>query len=82
MEIEAGQWQETGRGTLYPPPSLDTRLMGLFYWGVVQIQQDPDPWGVVRADCGEGIGIGYAEIDLDYVRTVRASIPVAQHRRI
>ena len=41
-----------------------------------------DPWGVVRADCGEGIGIGYSEIDLDYMSTVRASIPVAQHRRV
>ena len=41
-----------------------------------------DPWGVVRADCGEGVSVGYAEIDLDYMRTVRASIPVAQHRRV
>jgi deaminated glutathione amidase len=41
-----------------------------------------DPWGVVVADRGEGIGICYAEIDLDYMHQVRNSIPVRNHRRV
>ena len=41
-----------------------------------------DPWGVVRSDCGEGIGFGIQEIDLDYMRQVRRSIPVHLHRKL
>ena len=39
-----------------------------------------DPWGAVISDCGDGEGIGFAEIDLDYVKQVRQSIPLADHR--
>ena len=41
-----------------------------------------DPWGVVRSDCGQGIGYGVSEIDLDYMYSVRSSIPVINHRKI
>lgn len=41
-----------------------------------------DPWGNVVADKGHGEGICLAEIDLNYVRTVRKSIPVQNHRRL
>ena len=38
--------------------------------------------GVVRSDCGQGIGYGVSEIDLDYMYSVRSSIPVINHRKI
>lgn len=41
-----------------------------------------DPWGTVVADCPEGPGIGFAEIDLARVAAVRAAMPVAAHRRL
>ncbi len=41
-----------------------------------------DPWGTVVAECGDGEGICFAEIDLDRVRRVRAGLPVANHRRL
>ncbi|MBN1335406.1 MAG: carbon-nitrogen hydrolase family protein [Deltaproteobacteria bacterium] len=41
-----------------------------------------DPWGTVVARCGDGEGICLAEVDLDRVREIRASMPVAAHRRI
>ena len=41
-----------------------------------------DPWGAVVADKGQGEGVCYAEIDLERVRDVRRSIPLARHRRI
>jgi deaminated glutathione amidase len=41
-----------------------------------------DPWGTVVAEKGEGEGLCIAEIDLDYNRQVRQSIPVGQHRRL
>jgi predicted amidohydrolase len=41
-----------------------------------------DPWGAVVADKGQGEGICYAEIDLERVRQIRASIPVSNHRRV
>ncbi len=41
-----------------------------------------DPWGVVVAERPDGEGICLAEIDLESVRRVRASMPVAAHRRL
>ena len=41
-----------------------------------------DPWGTIVADKGDGEGICLAEIDLDYNREVRQSIPLQQHRKI
>ncbi|KAF1410948.1 Deaminated glutathione amidase, partial [Spheniscus mendiculus] len=40
-----------------------------------------DPWGAVVAQCREGPGLCYAEIDLDYLHRIRREIPVHGHRR-
>ncbi len=40
-----------------------------------------DPWGEVLLDLGEEPGLGFAEIDLDRLRDVRARIPALRHRR-
>lgn len=40
-----------------------------------------DPWGAVVAQCREGPGLCYAEIDLEYLRRVRREMPVNEHRR-
>lgn len=39
-----------------------------------------NPWGHMIAQAGEGAGHTSAEIDADYISTVRTRIPVAQHR--
>jgi len=39
-----------------------------------------NPWGHMIAQAGEGTGHTSAEIDLDYLSTVRTRIPVADHR--
>jgi predicted amidohydrolase len=40
-----------------------------------------DPWGVVIAQCGEGVGILSAELDREYLHSVRERMPVQRHRR-
>jgi predicted amidohydrolase len=40
-----------------------------------------DPWGNVLLDMGEGVGLGFADLDLTQVDAVRARIPVLEHRR-
>lgn len=40
-----------------------------------------DPWGSVIAQCQEGPGLCYAEIDLAYLRQIRQEMPVFSHRR-
>ena len=40
-----------------------------------------DPWGEVLLDMGAAPGIGFAELDLTAVATVRARVPVIAHRR-
>ncbi len=40
-----------------------------------------DPWGCVVACCKEGEDVAFAEIDLDYVKSVRDKLPVRSHRR-
>ncbi len=40
-----------------------------------------DPWGVVVAQCSEGVGVVTAEIDLDHLQDVRGRMPVLKHRR-
>jgi predicted amidohydrolase len=40
-----------------------------------------DPWGVVIAQCNEGVTIVLAEIDLEHLRAVRSRMPVLEHRR-
>ncbi|VDI18572.1 bis(5'-adenosyl)-triphosphatase [Mytilus galloprovincialis] len=40
-----------------------------------------DPWGAVIAQCREGTDVCVAEIDLSYVKSVRANMPIWSHRR-
>lgn len=40
-----------------------------------------DPWGVVIAQCGEGVGVITADLDPAYVSAVRRQMPVLRHRR-
>jgi deaminated glutathione amidase len=40
-----------------------------------------DPLGVVRADLGPGPGVTVAEVDVDLIETVRASLPSLDNRR-
>nr|XP_060614559.1 deaminated glutathione amidase [Anolis sagrei ordinatus] len=40
-----------------------------------------DPWGSVVAQCHDGPGLCYAEIDLEYLNRVRKEMPVFRHRR-
>ncbi len=40
-----------------------------------------DPWGTVVAQCRDGLGVAFAEIDLDFLDDVRARLPVWSHRR-
>jgi predicted amidohydrolase len=39
------------------------------------------PWGEVLLDMGEGIGIGFAEVDLAALDEVRGRLPALSHRR-
>lgn len=55
------------------PAGNDTRVN----WGHSMIV---DPWGHVLTQAQEGIGFATARIDLGYLRRVRQSIPVHQHR--
>jgi predicted amidohydrolase len=41
-----------------------------------------DPWGLVVARASEGEGFALAELDLDYLAKVRASLPALKHRRL
>ncbi|CAH2327276.1 deaminated glutathione amidase isoform X2 [Pelobates cultripes] len=40
-----------------------------------------DPWGSVIAQCQDGIGLCYAEINLPFLSRVRRDMPVQSHRR-
>lgn len=40
-----------------------------------------DPWGTVIAQCGESVGTITAELDMEYLETVRQRLPVQRHRR-
>lgn len=40
-----------------------------------------DPWGRVIAQCQEGPGLCYAEIDLPYLHRLRQEMPLWAHRR-
>jgi deaminated glutathione amidase len=41
-----------------------------------------DPWGVVLAECGEGEGVAFAELELAYQDEVRSRLPCLDHRRV
>ncbi|KAM3918092.1 deaminated glutathione amidase isoform 1-T2 [Leptodactylus fuscus] len=40
-----------------------------------------DPWGVVVAQCTDGTGLCYAEIDLPYLQKLRRDMPLHDHHR-
>ena len=40
-----------------------------------------DPWGEMLLDMGEGIGVGFADLDLARVAEVRSRLPAIRHRR-
>nr|XP_022299458.1 nitrilase homolog 1-like [Crassostrea virginica] len=40
-----------------------------------------DPWGVVLAQCTDGIDVCFAEINLNFIKKIREEMPVMQHRR-
>ena len=40
------------------------------------------PWGEILLDMGEGVGVGFADIDLAEIESVRARLPALRHRRI
>jgi len=40
-----------------------------------------DPWGEIKLDMEDRLGLGYAEIDLARTADIRARIPVIDHRR-
>jgi len=48
-------------------------------WGHAMVV---DPWGLVVARASEGEGLAMAELDLEYLAKVRATLPALQHRRI
>ncbi len=39
------------------------------------------PWGEVLLDMGEGLGVGFAELDLAELEAVRGRLPALRHRR-
>jgi nitrilase len=40
-----------------------------------------EPWGVIVSQCREGVGHITADLDVDYLRSVRRRMPVLEHRR-
>lgn len=40
-----------------------------------------DPWGMVIAQCSEGVGTVLAELDMDCLEVMRERMPVQRHRR-
>lgn len=40
-----------------------------------------DPWGQIIASCHEGTDVCLANIDLDYLKSIRKQMPVWSHRR-
>ena len=41
-----------------------------------------DPWGAIVAQCSDGVGICYHTLNMEYLKDVRRSLPVLQHRRL
>ena len=40
-----------------------------------------DPWGELKLDLGEQVGIGFADIDLARITDIRSRLPALSHRR-
>ncbi len=41
-----------------------------------------DPWGVVVAECSDGVGLVVADLDFDLLARVRSAVPSLEHRRL
>ena len=66
--IAAAQWGEWG------PPGRERRNYGNSLVA--------DPWGRVLARAEDGVGVTFAELDLEEVRRVREQLPALRHRRL
>lgn len=66
--LAAAQWGTWG------PPGRERRTFGN--------SLAVDPWGRVLARAAEGVGVTFAECDLDEVRRVREILPALRHRRL
>ena len=40
-----------------------------------------DPWGAILLDMGEGIGLGFCDLDLGKVVEVRSRVPAVANRK-
>ncbi|WNO52662.1 carbon-nitrogen hydrolase family protein [Stakelama saccharophila] len=69
--IEAGAWVVAAAQT-------GEHADGRATWGHSMVV---DPWGEIMLDMGIAPGLGFADIDPDRVRDVRARIPALRHRR-
>jgi predicted amidohydrolase len=66
--VAAAQWGTWG------PPGRERRNFGNSLVA--------DPWGRVIARAPDGVGVTFAELDLDEVRRVREVLPALRHRRL
>jgi predicted amidohydrolase len=66
--LAAAQWGTWG------PPERERRTYGN--------SLAVDPWGRVIARAEDGVGVAFAELDLDEVRRVRQMLPALRHRRL
>lgn len=66
--IAAAQWGTWG------PPEQNRRCFGNSLVA--------DPWGRVVARAEDGVGVTFAELDLEEVRRVREALPALRHRRL
>ena len=66
--IAAAQWGTWG------PPEKNRRCYGNSLVA--------DPWGRVIARAEDGVGVTFAELDLEEVRRVREQLPALRHRRL
>jgi predicted amidohydrolase len=66
--VAAAQWGTWG------PPERERRTYGN--------SLAVDPWGRVIARADDGVGVTFAELDLDEVQRVRQMLPALRHRRL
>ncbi len=66
--VAAGQWGTWG------PPGRERRSFGNSLVA--------DPWGRVIVRAQDGVGVTFAELDLEEVRRVREQLPALRHRRL
>lgn len=61
------------------PAQVGKHSEGRDSWGHAMIV---DPWGLKVASVEEGAGVAIADLDTEYIRRVRGSLPVLEHRRL